>query len=156
MVLSGCVQETSSESTNYYLIRHAEKDRSDSSNQDPHLTKIGKARAKKWADILQHITFDAVYSTNFNRTRETGLPTALTNNVGVTLYNENNINVSNFLKETKGKTILVVGHSNTIPEFVNTILEEEKYQDIEDSNNGNLYIINIVDKKKLDQVLTFN
>lgn len=100
--------------------------------------------------------WDAVYSTNYHRTKETGLPTAIKNNLELTQYNENSIEVSNFLEETKGKTVLIVGHRNTIPEFVNAILGQDKYQEIEDSNNGNLYIITIINEKELDQVLTIN
>ena len=39
--------------------------------------------------------------------------------------------------------VLIVGHSNTIPTFVNELIREKAYPDIEDSNNSNLYIVNI-------------
>ena len=45
----------------------------------------------------------------------------------------------------KGKTILVVGHSNTIPTFTNRISNKNIYNDIEDNNNSNLYVVNICD-----------
>ena len=35
------------EKTTYYLIRHAEKDRSDTTDKNPELNKTGKERAKK-------------------------------------------------------------------------------------------------------------
>ena len=54
------INETVNKST-YYFIRHAEKDRSDSTNKDPHLTDIGLKRAEKWASKLGDISFDAVY-----------------------------------------------------------------------------------------------
>ncbi len=34
--------------TTYYLIRHAEKERTNPSNRDPHLTAIGQERAENW------------------------------------------------------------------------------------------------------------
>jgi len=153
---SSFAQEKPLENTTYYLIRHAEKDRSNTLDKNPHLTNIGKTRAIKWSEVLQHISFDAVYSTNYYRTKETGWPTAEKNSLDIIIYNENNINILKFLEETQGKTVLVVGHSDTIPRFVNTILNKDTYQDIEDSNNGNLYIITVLDGKKLDQVLTIN
>ena len=41
--------------TTYYLIRHAEKDRTDSLNRNPNLTEQGLERAKKWANYFKNI-----------------------------------------------------------------------------------------------------
>ncbi|MGK0254840.1 MAG: 2,3-bisphosphoglycerate-dependent phosphoglycerate mutase [Mariniflexile sp.] len=148
--------EESSELTTYYFIRHAEKDRSDINNKNPHLTAVGKTRAQNWNSILKHITFDAVYSTDYYRTIETAQPTAKSNNLEVIMYNPSSIEIVDFLNETKGKTVLIVGHSNTTPMFVNKVIASEKHKDIDDNNNGNLYIITIINGKISDQVLTIN
>jgi len=140
----------------YYFIRHAEKDRTDSANKDPHLTERGNSRAQHWSDILMEVKFDAIYSTDYNRTRETALPTAIKNNLELILYNPNEINAKSFLEATKGKTVLVVGHSNTTPAFVNKILGTNKYQDIDDNNNGNLYIVTVTGNHIIDQLLVIN
>lgn len=142
--------------TTYYFIRHAEKDRTDPSDKNPHLTEIGNARAKRWSDILGEVKFDAVYSTNYHRTRETAQPTAAKNNLEITIYDSKNINKDSFKSDTKGKTVLIVGHSNTTPEFVNKILDHNKYDDIDDSNNGNLYIVTISGTVISDQLLVIN
>ncbi|MBO3098560.1 SixA phosphatase family protein [Gelidibacter pelagius] len=149
-------EETHSETTTYYFIRHAEKDRSDSSEKDAHLTKEGHQRAQNWSIILQHIPFDAVYSTNFNRTKETAQPTAENNRLEIIEYNVSSSYDEAFKEATKGKTVLVVGHSNTIPEFVNAVIGQEKYNDIEDSNNGNIYIVTIGNGTTSDVLLTIN
>ena len=60
------------------------------------------------------------------------------------------------MNDTKGKTVLVVGHSNTTPAFVNAVIKQKKYQDIDDNNNGNIYIVTIIDGKISDTVLTIN
>ena len=152
-------QETNSQitSTTYYLIRHAEKDRSDDSNEDPELTDQGKVRAENWSTILQHVKFHDVYSTQYNRTLQTAQPIADSNNLEVSLYDPSNLFSEEFAEATFGKTILVVGHSNTTPAFVNAILGENKYEDIDDDNNGNLYIVTItLGGEKSDHVLTIN
>lgn len=140
----------------FYFIRHAEKDRSDKSNHNPHLTDIGHARANHWNDILKHIKFDAVYSTNYFRTKETALPTAKRCNVAITVYNAKELDSEKLIVENSGKTILVVGHSNTTPSFVNKVIGKEKYMDIDDDNNGNLYIVTITGEVITDQVLEIN
>ncbi|MFC4722105.1 SixA phosphatase family protein [Geojedonia litorea] len=140
----------------YYFIRHAEKDRTDSTNTNPHLTEAGVIRANNWSRILGEVKFDAVYSTDYNRTKETAQPTADKNGLNITIYDPRAIDASSFLEETKGKTVLVVGHSNTTPAFVNSVIGEQKYLDIDDNNNGNIYIITISNNEIIDQLLVIN
>ena len=159
--LTSCSQEKKSEMsskvTTYYFIRHAEKDRSNPSDKNPHLTEKGLKRADNWSNILGNVKFDAIYSTEYHRTLETAKPTADKNKLDIAIYDANNLNnVDDFMKDTKGKTVLVVGHSDTTPAFVNVILGKKKYKDIDDSNNGNLFIITVIGDKMVDQVLTIN
>ena len=129
--------------TTYYFIRHAEKDRSDATNRNPNLTEKGQERAKKWSQVLKNVRFNAVYSTNYNRTQQTAAPTAKQQGLTVQLYNPRELYSTDFHKATYGKTVLVVGHSNTTPAFVNKVLNSNKYKDIDDNNNANLYIVTI-------------
>ena len=147
---------TETETTTYYFIRHAEKDRSDKTNRNPHLTEAGKIRAEQWSVILSHVTFDAIYSTDYNRTKETAQPTATKNKLELTIYDPRHIDGKSFRAETNGKTVLVVGHSNTTPMFVNAVINNKKYEQINDNNNSNLYIVTIIDDKISDQVLAIN
>lgn len=153
-----CSQEkhADTETTTYYLIRHAEKDRSDKTNRNPELTKVGKKRAKNWKKHFKTINFDAVYSTDYNRTKQTAQPTAKKNKVDVTIYDPRQLYSEDFQKATKGKTVLVVGHSNTTPQFVNKILGKKKYKDIDDNDNSQLFIITISDGKITDEVRSIN
>ncbi len=56
------------ETTTFYFIRHAEKDRSNKEDRNPSLTQDGLSRALKWAEVFKNIKFDAVYATPYNRT----------------------------------------------------------------------------------------
>lgn len=146
--------QTESDSiSTYYFIRHAEKDRSDKTNKNPNLTEKGIHRAIKWSQVLSNMKFDAIYSTDYNRTKQTAKPTAEKQNKEITLYDPRTIAIEQFLKENKGKTVLVVGHSNTTPSFVNGILGTKKYDQIEDNNNGNLYIVTITNSQEKTSTL---
>ncbi len=142
--------------TVYYLIRHAEKDRSDKSNKDPELTKDGHNRAAYWAAVFKEVPFDAVYSTDYNRTQQTAKPTADSKELKINSYHPYKMDLEKFLKDTEGKTVLIVGHSNTTPAFVNTLTRREDYESIKDNNNGNLYIVTITGDHKTVQLLTVN
>ncbi len=143
--------------TTYYFIRHAEKDRSDKTNKNPNLTQAGILRAAKWSLVFENVTFDAIYSTDYNRTKQTAQPTAEKKGLEVKLYDPRQLYSQEFAQATKGQTVLVVGHSNTTPAFVNTILGERKHENIDDSNNANLYIVTITPSgEKSDLVLTID
>lgn len=135
------------ETTTYYFIRHAEKDRTDPNNATPKLTPKGHQRAVKWSEVFQEVSFDAVYSTDYSRTIETALPTVNAKNLKLTKYDADVGYSLQFQKQTRGKTVLIVGHSNTIPQFVNAVLNEERYPQIEDDDNSNLYILTLYGSK---------
>lgn len=159
-LLISCISKekvtTTSSTTTYYLIRHAEKDRSDKTNNNPNLNFEGEKRAQNWANYFKDIQLDAVYSTNYNRTIQTATPTAQTKNLEIIFYNPTRMYDSIFQKDTKGKSVLVVGHSNTTPSFVNKILEEEKYENISDTDNSKLFIVTIHNDKKTSKVESIN
>ena len=125
--------------TSIYLIRHAEKVMDGSKNSNPHLNAKGILRADKWKDILKHVKFDKVISTNLFRTLETASPISKSNDLKINTYVPSKEFYENFIKQNTGKTILIVGHSNTTPSFVNSLIDEDFYNDIKDDNNGNLY-----------------
>ncbi|SHH76401.1 histidine phosphatase family protein [Winogradskyella jejuensis] len=139
--------------TTYYLIRHSEKDRSDKTNRNPHLTEKGLKRAENWATVLKDVKFDAVYSTDYNRTKETALPTAKSLGLELQFYDPRNIDMKQFMKDTKGKKVLIVGHSNTTPMFANGLLGDKKYDMMADDNNGGLYIVTVTSGDKSSMLL---
>ena len=89
------------------------------------MNKKGLERAKRWAEYFKNIDLDAVYSTNYKRTMQTATPTAESKKLEIKIYSPRRMYDSIFQKETKGKSVLVVGHSNTTPFFVNEILGEK-------------------------------
>lgn len=148
LLLIACVdskevpQQTEKENTTtYYLIRHAEKDRTNPDDKNPALNDDGFKRAEKWASIFSEIELDAIYSSDFQRTQQTAKPTADSKNFSVYSYDPHEIYDSNFFELTEGLQVLVAGHSNTIPKLANFILNEERYENIPDSIDGRLYIV---------------
>ena len=141
------------EVTTYYLIRHAEKDLSDKSNRNPHLTVAGHARAEAWGTIFKHLNFDLIYSSPYHRTEETAQPIADAQQRSIMSYDPRDLYNEAFQRATQGKRVLVVGHSNTTPKLANAILGEAIYPPIDESIHGNLYIINIVNGEATSQLL---
>ncbi|MFZ0489754.1 MAG: phosphoglycerate mutase family protein [Salegentibacter sp.] len=147
----------SAEITTYYLIRHAEKDRSNPLENDPDLNEEGRKRAQKWAEVFRDIDFDAIYSSAFKRTKETAQPTAKRKELDIQIYDPHNAYTEKFQRQTQGKTVLLVGHSNTNPDFVNKVIGQQKYANIADDENGSLFIVQVLpDGSTTSQVLYFD
>ena len=144
------------EITTYYFISHAEKLRIDKTDKNPNLNFNGYKRAEAWKDVFSDVPFAAIYSTDYNRTKLTAKPTATSKNLPILLYNPNMMYSEAFQNNTKGKTVLVVGHSNTTNVFVNKILGIEKYNEIKDNNNSNLYIVTISNGETSSILLKIN
>ncbi len=147
---------TESKLTTYYLIRHAEKDRSDTTNPNPGLTEEGIARARNWAAFFDSIPLDQVFSTDYKRTQQTASYTASQQNLMVEGYDASNLYSEDFQTLTHGQTVLVVGHSNTTPKFVNAILKRGEYPDMDDNDNATLYRVMIKNEVAKVKVLKVN
>ena len=131
--------------TSVYLIRHAEKIRTDKNEKNPSLNKSGLLRAQKWSEIFEKIEINKILSTDTKRTISTAIPTSEGKKIKIDIYKPEDISYEAFLKENKGKKVLIVGHSNTIPETTNILIKNKFYNQIEDNNNSNLYFVNICD-----------
>lgn len=142
--------------TTFYLIRHAEKDRTDESNTDPELTQKGLGRAMHWAEILDEVPLDAIYSTDYNRTTMTAAPASVKQDITVTYYQPDQVDIEQWKSDNLGKNVLVVGHSNTTPRLVNALIGSEKYAPMSDTDNGSLFIVQLVGNTAADIRLDFN
>lgn len=148
-------KETTANKTTYYFIRHAEKTIS-AENKDPDLTELGYQRAESLITIFKHVTFDAIYSTNYKRTKNTGIPLANNQGISLTIYDPFSFDLYKFTHDSEGKTILIIGHSNTIPNMVNTIIEKDVYETIDEDEYNNLYQVITIGDYTTHKLLKLN
>lgn len=133
--------------TTVIFVRHAEKAAVEGS--DPGLSAAGHARAAELArqlvdaDVVAGV--DAVYSTSYRRTEETARPTATALELPITSYDAANTEtiMDDIVKSHKGKIILVVGHSNTVPALIANMGASKKVPAIDEAEYDNLYIVTI-------------
>ena len=130
----------SSCTTNFYIVRHAEK--STAPKEDPLLTEAGSQRAERLKSILENKGIEKIYSTKTVRTMTTGKPLADAKSIQIEIYEPKNQSaLIESLKKSKQNT-LVVGHSNTIRHIINGLSEKEFLKkDLEDSEYSNLYLV---------------
>jgi 2,3-bisphosphoglycerate-dependent phosphoglycerate mutase len=129
--------------TTVILVRHAEKN-IEPNNPDPDLSPAGQARAQELVRVLGGAGVNTIYGTQYKRTQQTAKPLAdslhLTININEAKKTQDLVN--SIRTTYRGQTILVVGHSNTVPEIV-TALGGGNVPEIADSDYDNMFIVNI-------------
>ncbi|WP_347374406.1 phosphoglycerate mutase family protein [Aequorivita sp. Q41] len=150
------VNETSTNpiSATYYLIRHAEKVRTNPTDPDPSLAIKGMLRAKRWAEYFEPFKIDNIYITKYIRTKQTISFVAQQKQLSPIVYIPNTLYSEAFLNKTNHKTTLIVGHSNTIPQLVNKLIGEEKFENMDDTDNATLFKVTIDGNSKKVETIT--
>jgi phosphohistidine phosphatase SixA len=104
--------------TNLYFVRHAEKE----AGTDPVLTPNGNKRAGDLMRTLKNKNIKRIYVTQFKRTQMTADSMRLQLGIDTVHYNadENGIDLFNKIAAHGdfNKSILIVGHSNTLPDYI--------------------------------------
>jgi broad specificity phosphatase PhoE len=98
-----------------YLVRHGEKA---AEGKDPDLTPQGAQRAQNIAAMLGKTGIAHIFSTATKRTRQTAQPLAQANGLPVQVYDPRTPQALVAKVKTLSGAVLVVGHSNTLPELV--------------------------------------
>jgi broad specificity phosphatase PhoE len=148
LVLATSIALTSARATaaqmTVYVVRHAEKAAAPAG--DPPLSPAGEARAEALVDSAKHAGVHAIITTQYLRTKETAAPTAaalgITPEVVPTTSAQSIADVVAAVRKHTGETVLVVGHSNTVPGIVAGLGAEEPPA-ICDSEYDNLYVVKI-------------
>ncbi len=133
--------------TTIIFVRHAEKAAMPAS--DPGLSAAGTRRVAELtrqlvdADVVAGI--DAIYATPFRRSQETVRPVADQLDLPINTYDADDTEqvLETILKNHKGKIILVVGHSNTLPLLIANLGASKKVPPIDENEYDNIYIVSI-------------
>ncbi|MBO6524395.1 MAG: histidine phosphatase family protein [Balneolaceae bacterium] len=129
------------EPTTLIFVRHAE--RAEDGTRNPPISDEGKQRAVNLFDALSEFEVKAIYSTPYKRTRMTATPTADSLGLEIQEYGFDDITgfLSGLIAEHAGYTVLIVGHSNTTPTLTNMVLGEDKFEQLEETEYGDMFIV---------------
>ncbi len=97
-----------------YVMRHLQK----AAGDDPALTQEGANLAELLAGQLGDAGIKAVFATSTRRATQTGEPLARSLGIGVTPYDPRDVPRLVAAVRAVPGNVLVVGHSNTVPELV--------------------------------------
>jgi broad specificity phosphatase PhoE len=108
-----------------YLVRHSEKDLTSNNGANPPLTQCGEQRSEHLNSFLDDVHIDAVYSTDYTRTKNTALPTARSKGLETQEYTTQDLEAFSKLLIDRKQDALVVGHSNTTGVLAGLLVGEE-------------------------------
>jgi 2,3-bisphosphoglycerate-dependent phosphoglycerate mutase len=131
------------------LLRHAEKDASPTADKtNPELSADGRLRAQRLVRIVNKYKPDAIYSSDFIRTRETVAPLALKRRLNVQIYDHRNLKaLADLIMTGKIKRLLIVGHNTTTPALVNLLIGQEKYKALAETEYDKIFVVKIKRRK---------
>jgi phosphohistidine phosphatase SixA len=132
-------QQKTEDPTQIFLVRHAEKSTNDP--RDPDLSPAGKERAEKLKYHLAEAGITAIYTTDYKRTQQTVQPLAEALGIEPIIYATDLIDITQILQDHSSGNVLVAGHSNTTPKLANKLLDQEKYQSLDESVYNKLFIV---------------
>ena len=106
--------------TTVVVVRHAEKE---GEGKDPGLNEAGQARAAALAKALQALSVQAAYTSPFRRTRETLGPLCAARGLQPIDMPAEDVKglAARIKKQDLGRTVVVAGHSNTVPQLLQAL-----------------------------------
>lgn len=143
VALMGAAPSPAAPSTVVLLVRHAERA---PGTGDVPISDAGQARAQALAEVGKVAGVSAIITTQFQRTQQTAAPLAAA--LGLTPAAvatgadaaTHIANVAAAVRAQVGKTVLVVGHSNTIPAIV-AALGGPRFKDFCEPEYDNLIVM---------------
>lgn len=129
LLLPACAGTPSSDDAGgatFIVVRHGEK--TSDTEHDPDLSAAGIERARQLAQRLAGDDITAIYTTDYRRTRQTVQPSASVHGVEAASYDAK-LSADEFAARLKAAhprgTVLIAGHSNTVPDIVAALCECE-------------------------------
>ena len=128
-----------------FIVRHAEK----LAGKDPSLSAQGQLRALRLAKVLSSTHLDKVYTTDYNRTRETATAVTQDQQVDLSVYDPRDMAAFTQHLLTQQGSILVVVHSNTSTDLVEGLGAEKQIPIADASEFDRLYIVTLNANKQM-------
>lgn len=118
----------------WYVMRHLQK----AEGPDPALSEVGAGSAERLASWFERDRPAAIYVSTTRRARETAAPLAARLGLTVREYDPSDTPALVARARAETGTVLIVGHSNTVPEIV-AQLGGARPADLAESDFGDIF-----------------
>lgn len=136
-------QVAQAQNTEIWLVRHAEKEIIPG-EKDPDLSNDGIQRAADLAKYLHKVKFDVAFTTATKRTRQTIdsliIPKVMT-------YSDVKALVEEVNKNYIGKTVMIVGHSNTVLQIIEAFGAKKPFAEMSEEDYDYIFHLKVNGQK---------
>ena len=131
------------ETTTVIVLRHAEKAAEPAG--DPELSPVGIARAQRLAGLLGSTPIAAVYASDTRRAQQTAAALAARQGLAVTVRDGKDVRglLEEIGSRQVGRTVVVVGHSNTVPQIVAALTRDRHRVALGEGDFDRLFIVTV-------------
>jgi len=139
------------QTTDIWVVRHAEKDKTNPEDKNPNLSDEGRIRAGDLAIYLKKVKFDVAFATPTKRTHQTLDSLVIKKVID---YKDVKELVDDIKKNYVGQTIMIAGHSNTVLEIVEAFGAKRPREDLTDDDYDYIFHLTVKEEKakvKMDQ-----
>jgi len=128
--------------TTVMVLRHAEKS---AEQVDPSLSPAGRERAARLARLLAQSGVAAIYVSDTRRARETGTPLAERLGIKLIEYPGREVDelAERLLERHRGRTVVVIGHSNTLPALLAKLSRGRYVTRVDEDEFDGLYLVSV-------------
>lgn len=139
-----------------YLVRHAEKDLQDTS-QNPPLTPDGLGRSQRLLDLLANEPVTAIYSTGFDRNLSTVKPLADAKNLNIEIYEWHDWQpmIRKIKRSGSGQNLVICGHGDNLLPMIDDLGGIRPMESLGDYEYDKLFKVEIGPDTTLVSVLTY-
>ncbi|SFA49318.1 Histidine phosphatase superfamily (branch 1) [Pedobacter suwonensis] len=141
----------SAQTTTVWVVRHAEKDKSNPQDNNPGLSDEGRIRAGDLATYLKKVKFDVAFATPTKRTHQTLDSLVIPKVVD---YKDIKSLVDSIKTNYAGKNVIIAGHSNTVLEIIEAFGGKRPKEELTDDDYDYIFELSVKGDKarvKMDQ-----
>jgi len=147
LVVAGAWLWSSQTTTTMIIIRHAEKELG--SIEDPPLSTAGEQRAAALSRMFGEKSpaghVDAIFASDTRRSQRTAAPLAQRLGIAVQIYPGRDLKslTDTIHRQYRGRRILIVGHSNTVPELVHRLAPQAEIPAMAEDEYDTMYVVTV-------------
>lgn len=138
MLTSGAILLGQDSGTMIFLVRHADR-----LGDNDALSDEGFNRSLALTHVLENVRLDAIFSTDYTRTIETVKSLAQDKQLEIAIYDPRDLNalIRTIQDKYAGGKVLVVGHSNTVPQTINAMGVQPVLNDLDHGAYDDLFMV---------------
>lgn len=151
-VLFSCTEKSA---TTIYLVRHAEKDLMDTTDNPP-LTEEGERRAVALETLLKAENITGIYSTTYQRNMHTVEPLATAKNMLINTYETHDFKgILDTISTVKNGVYVICGHINNLMPMIDYLGGKKPKNEMAEDEYGTIYKVIITDKNVNTEIVSY-